>query len=549
MPTSRSAAAAERDQDRRHQATATNRFAACLVALTGWRRLAAAAGAGILFAAGHAPIGLPWTAFLALPVLVILLGNAPSLHSAFVAGWAFGFGYLVVSLHWIGHAFLVDAASFAWMMPFALAGLPAFLALFWGTAGLAARWAAPGGGPPALVAFAAALTLTEFARSHVLTGFPWALPGYVWIDTGLAQLAAFTGPHALGLLTLLATGLPLLAVLTLRGRPRATFATLGLAAFAGLWLLGLERLDSDDALSATPPRPVLRLVQPNAPQHLKWHPEHAPTFYRRLLAGSAAPAEGALGAPDIVIWPETAVAFLLEESPIARSQMAAATGGAPLVLGALRRRGEGEGGGFANSLFTLDASGDVIARYDKHHLVPFGEYVPFQSLFSALGVEQLAQRGRFVPGPGQRVLSPIPGLPGFVPLICYEAIFPHEIMPPSVADGAPRPGWLLQITNDAWFGTLGGPQQHLAQARLRAIEQGLPLVRAANTGISAVIDAHGRIVASLPLGQHGHVDAHLPEALPPTLYARIGDGPALIAAFLLFSACFLRIVLTRSPRG
>ncbi|MEL6768084.1 MAG: apolipoprotein N-acyltransferase [Pseudomonadota bacterium] len=517
-----------------------------ITALTGWRRLLAAAAAGLLFACGHAPLGLPWGAFVALPVLALLVGSARTPRGGFGAAWAFGFGYLVVSLHWIGHAFLVDADAFAWMLPFALTGLPAFLALFWGAAGWAARRAAPGGGPLTLSALAGMLTLTEFARSHVLTGFPWALPGYVWIESPIAQTAAFIGPHGLGLVTLLATGLPLLAFLTLTGRARLAVALLPLAAFAGLWAFGAARLAGAPVDTAGP---VLRIVQPNAPQRLKWLPDHAPTFYRRLLDGSAAPTDPALGAPAMVIWPETAVAFLPEESPQARAQMAAAAGGAPLVLGALRRRGEAEGGGFANSLLTLDATGSVIARYDKHHLVPFGEYVPFRTLFGALGVEQLAGRGQFMPGPGQRVLAPVAGLPSFVPLICYEAIFPHEIMPPGAETGAGRPGWLLQITNDAWFGTLGGPQQHLAQARLRAIEQGLPMVRAANTGISAVIDAHGRITASLPLGVHGHVDARLPGALSPPLYARWGDTPAIIAAFLLFSACFLRIVLLRTPRG
>ncbi|MEM9763564.1 MAG: apolipoprotein N-acyltransferase [Pseudomonadota bacterium] len=517
-----------------------------IAGLSGWRRPLAAGAAGLLFAAGHAPVGIPWGAFLALPVLALLVGSARTPRGGFTAAWAFGFGYLLVSLHWIGHAFLVDADAFAWMLPIALTGLPAFLALFWGVAGWLARRAAPGGGPITLVALAAALTLTEFARSHVLTGFPWALPGYVWVETPLAQAAALTGPHGLGLLTLLLTGLPFLALVTLSGWARLTLLILPIAAFAVLWGYGTARLASAPANTASP---VLRLVQPNAPQHLKWLPDYAPTFYRRLLEGSAAPADPAFGAPAIVIWPETAVAFLPEESPEARAQMAAAAGGAPLVLGALRRRSAAAGGGFANSLLTLDASGSVIARYDKHHLVPFGEYVPFRALFGALGVEQLAGRGQFMPGPGPQVVAPIGELPSFVPLICYEAIFPHEVMPPSATAGTSRPGWLLQITNDAWFGTVGGPQQHLAQARLRAIEQGLPMVRAANTGISAVIDAHGRVAASLPLGVHGHVDARLPAALAPPLYARSGDLPSVLAGFLLFSACFLRILLSRTPRG
>ncbi|MEM7527621.1 MAG: apolipoprotein N-acyltransferase [Pseudomonadota bacterium] len=519
-------------------------IAGAIARLSGWRRFGLGVGAGVLFALGHAPVGLPWFAFVALPLLVLLTGTAQRGRGAFAAGWSFGFGYLLIALHWIGHAFLVDAEAFAWMLPFALTGLPALLALFWGLASWAAWRVAPGGGPGTVIALAAALTLTEFARSHVLTGFPWALPGYVWIGTPLDQMAAWIGPHGLGLLTIALTALPFTAFATYRPRPATGVAATALIVFAGLWFAGSARL------AAAPNTPsdatVLRIAQPNAPQHLKWDPEYAPLFYRRLLEATAAEPDAALGPPDLVIWPETAVAFLPEEQPEGRAQIAQAAAGAPLVLGALRRRTEAEGGGFANSLFVLGTEGAVTARYDKHHLVPFGEYVPFQSFFSALGVRQLAQRGRFVPGPGPMLTRASADIAPFLPLICYEAIFPHEI---AAATGQTRPGWLLQITNDAWFGTLGGPQQHLAQAQLRAIEQGLPLVRAANTGISAVIDSHGRVTASLPLGVHGKLDAALPAALPATPYARFGDIPAIISCFLLFSAGFLMKLRYRAPRG
>ncbi|MEL6197771.1 MAG: apolipoprotein N-acyltransferase, partial [Pseudomonadota bacterium] len=390
------------------------------------------------------------------------------------------------------------------------------------------------------IILAGALTLTEAARGYVLTGFPWALPAYLWIDTPLAQLAAWVGPYGLTALTLLVGSLPVLGLAALPSHRTlgGAAAAAGVALFVGGWLAGNAR---EAAAPALPPEPtVIRLVQPNAPQRLKWDPAYVPLFYQRLIEGSAAPADPALGAADVVIWPETAVAFLPEREPEARAQMAAAAG-APLILGALHAFPDPEGDGgtaYTNALYVLDQGGEIAARYDKHHLVPFGEYMPFRSLFAALGLRQLAQHGLFRSGPGPATLA-LPGLAAFAPLICYEAIFPSEVAA-AVDAGPSRPAYLLQITNDAWFGTWGGPQQHLAQARLRAIEQGLPLVRAANTGISAVIDSHGRVTAAIPLGQHGFLDAALPAATNPPLYARLGDVPGYIFALLLFVARFLR---------
>ncbi|MEO1457411.1 MAG: apolipoprotein N-acyltransferase [Pseudomonadota bacterium] len=516
---------------------------ACAVgALRGWRRLLLAGLAGAVLSLGHAPFDFPWTAFLALPVLVWLTAGAAGAGRAFAAGWGFGFGYFVVSLHWIGHAFLVEADQFAWMLPIAMTVLPGGLALFWGiAAAMVRRWRRrPGAGlaarPLDALALAAALTLVEMARSVVLTGLPWGLPAYLWVETPLVQMAAWVGPHGTNLLTLALAALPLVALAALPGLRGAGLALASLAAGGALWWAGAERLAGAPMAAEGP---VVRIVQPNAPQKQKWDPNYTGLFLTRLLEGSAAPADPAMGRPAMVIWPETAVAFLPAETAEGRAHMARAAGGAPLVLGALHREQDAEGTRYANSLFVLAPDGAIAARYDKHHLVPFGEYVPFRGFFGALGVRQLAARGRFEPGPGPEILAPASvtaaGLPAFVPLICYEAIFPNEVSVPGR-----RAGWMLQITNDAWFGTLGGPQQHLAQARMRAIEQGLPMVRAANTGISAVVDAHGRVTGSLPLGTHGHIDRPLPGALPPTYYAESGDIAALLAALLLFYACIAR---------
>ncbi|WP_201132428.1 apolipoprotein N-acyltransferase, partial [Rhodovulum imhoffii] len=269
---------------------------------------------------------------------------------------------------------------------------------------------------------------------------------------------------------------------------------------------------------------VVRLVQPNAAQHLKWRPDMVPVFFERLMDATARPADPA---PDIVIWPETSVPYLLNHADDVMGMMADAAGGGPVMFGAQRRDRQG----VYNSLAVIDAQGRVSHLYDKHHLVPFGEYLPFGGVLGAIGLKGLAARDAYgyTPGPGPRLLDLGPA-GRVVPLICYEAVFPEDLRAPGG-----RPDWVVQITNDAWFGRLTGPYQHLAQARLRAVERGLPLVRVANTGVSAVIDARGRVLDSLPLNTAGALDAGLPGALPPTPYARGGDWPAVFAFFLLFA--------------
>ncbi|HUF56511.1 MAG TPA: apolipoprotein N-acyltransferase [Thermohalobaculum sp.] len=468
--------------------------------------------------AAQPPLSQPWVLFAALPLVVWLVDAAPG--HAFLTGWAVAFGYFTTGLYWIGHAFLVDAARFAWMMPFAVTILPAFLGLFWGAAFWAAarRWTSPW---TRVLVLAGWLTLIEYARAKVLTGFPWALPAYAWTETPVAQALAWIGPFGLTLATLALAALPAIG-LAGRGVGGRIAAAVALSLLAGLWLAGAERLAKPPP--AAPDAPVLRVVQPNATQKLKWHPDWAPVFYRRLLDESAAPASPSLGPPDAVIWPETAVPFLPAEAPERLAEIAAAGQGAPVILGALHR--QAPGGRLSNSLMVL-ADGAISARYDKHHLVPFGEYLPYPWLFAPLGFEKLVPGAGFDPGPGPRVLE-APGLPPFSALVCYEMIFPDEVVPDSA-----RPAWLLQVTNDAWFGAWGGPQQHLAQARARAIEQGLPVVRAANTGVSAHIDAHGRLLQTLGLDRHGRLDFRLAAPLPPTPYVRMGDWPALVLALVL----------------
>ena len=335
------------------------------------------------------------------------------------------------------------------------------------------------------------------------------------------QAAALVGPHLLGLLTLVAALLP--------GSRRLYAVAVAAALVAAGWGFGAWRLAQP--LPARDPAFVVRLVQPDADQREKWQPGMEQVFYERHLALSTAPAGRR---PDATIWSETAVPFLLDRDRALLAESAAAAAPGRLILGIRRVEDGAEGPRWFNSLAVLAPDGGTAAVYDKHHLVPFGEYVPLAGVVRRLGLPALTTltTSGFSAGPGPAVLA-VPGVPPFLPLICYEAIFPHGLRAPGT-----RPEWLVQVTNDAWFGTASGPYQHLAQARVRAIEQGLPLARAANTGISAMIDPYGRVIASLGLGEAGYVDVELPGALLITGYVRFGDFPALIVSALLLGLTF-----------
>jgi apolipoprotein N-acyltransferase len=277
---------------------------------------------------------------------------------------------------------------------------------------------------------------------------------------------------------------------------------------------------------------LVRLVQPNAPQQQKWDPAWEQIFFQRQLEASAAAPR-----PDLIVWPEATLPMLLEDAGDAFAAIADTAGGVPVALGIQRR----DGLRYFNSLVVLDGAGTVTGLYDKHHLVPFGEYIPLGDLAARFGLYGFAAGGGYgySAGPGPALVS-LDGLGRALPLICYEAVFARDV---NAAPG--RPDLLLQVTNDAWFGTRVGPYQHLAQARMRAVEQGLPLARSANTGISAMIDPLGRIVASLPLGEAGHVDAMLPAPLPPTPYARTGDLPLLVLLLAALGVVWWRPVLRK----
>jgi apolipoprotein N-acyltransferase len=501
--------------------------------LTGLRsRLALAALAGALAAAGQSPFDLWALAIPGLALVFALLRGAATPRRAALIGWVAGTGYFAVALFWIIEPFMINPARHGWMAPFALVGMSAGLALFWAGAGAMTR--ALGG---TALAFIASLAMAEVARSYVLTGFPWALIGHIWIDTPLVHVAALIGHHGLTLLALMA-GAGLILLLTPARRLWGA-ASLATVAAAALWGTTVPK-DAPSDTTTAPDRPVIRMIQPNAPQHLKWDYTMIPLFFQRQLDYTAAPTDDpARPRPDLVIWSETALSVLLENAEPELEAIALAADGTPVVLGIQRFVGQRT----YNSALYLDQTGVIRAIYDKHQLVPFGEYMPFGEVMAKFGIHGMAaSRGRgFSPGPGARLMDLGP-LGAALPLICYEAVFPQLI------NAAPaRPDFLMQITNDAWFGAISGPYQHLAQARLRAVEQGLPMVRVANTGVSAMIDPHGRITAALPLGQAGWLDAALPAPLPPTLYARTGEGPILLTvAFLLILAAAGQLRARRS---
>ena len=462
-----------------------------------WLRFGLAIVAGLGLAMGQAPYNFPYLAIIALPALLWLLKKTCCWKGGFAVGWGAGLGYFGLTLSWIVEPFLVDANRYGWMAPFALGLMAGGMALFWGLGfALAQRRA----GALVLAGF---WTLAELLRSYIFTGFPWALMAYNWVETPVIQATSLVGVHGLGFLIVLAGGL----LLSKRG---AMLAVLIMASLTGFGLYRLQTPVENTGLT-------VRLIQPNAVQSRKWDPAYIPLFYQRQLKLSAS-----IGTPDIVIWPEAAIAYLPDEQPVVRRQITTAAQ-APVILGARRRDPEG----MSNSLFLLNKDSSIADVYDKYHLVPFGEYMPLQGLAKQLGLkgmaEQMGASNSF--GSGPKILQS-EGVPPFLPLICYEAIFPQGIT-------GPRPAWLVQITNDAWFGTRSGPYQHLDQARVRAIEQGLPLARAANTGISAMVDPLGRITASLPLGVDGYIDAPLAKPLPPTLLARWGQWPMIGLIVLL----------------
>jgi apolipoprotein N-acyltransferase len=541
------------------------RLAHTIVLAWGWRRILIAFLAGASTALALPPTDVWPIPFVTFPVLVWLIdgsaaGRLGGLLAAAGAGWWFGFGYFLAGLYWIGHAFLVDAKTFGWLLPVAVVALPAGMAGYTAFGLVLARliWTR---GAARVLALAVALTTAEWLRGHLFSGFPWNTYGYALVTPlWLAQGTAVIGIWGMTFLAVAIYASP--AVLAdERSDTRRPWLALGLSAvvIAALATYGATRL------ARTPTGYVdgvrLRIMQPNLQQDEKFNYAQKQQVMRRYLAlsdRSTGPQSTGVREVTHLIWPESAFPFFLAREPDVLAQIAQLLPqGTVLITGAIRPPETPANMPVTrayNSIYVIDHDGSILSIYDKEHLVPFGEYLPFQDALERLGLLQLTKvPGGFIAGDRRRN-QPVPGAPDFLPLICYEIIFPGDAVPrserpgwlynhlgryvawPFVAGSGQRPGWMLNLTNDGWFGASAGPYQHFQQARARAIEEGLPLVRAANTGISAVVDPLGRVIRSLPLGAEGVLDAPLPQRIPPPPYARVGDGPlaVVVGAALLW---------------
>jgi len=494
--------------------------------------LALAAGAATAFA--HPPFGL-LPGLLGYGLLLGLLERADKarpLRSAFWRGWLAGSAYFLIGCWWVAEAFLVDAADQGWMAPFAAALLAMGLGLFWGAAGALYAWFKPEQPLWKALVFAGALAAMEWLRGHVLTGFPWDLPGETWAaGSAPSQAASVLGAYGLTWLTLAAVGAFSVALFGPRTRSSLTCGSLGVLVVAGLYAFGVHRLAHP--APPDPAAPQVRVVQADVPQTLLEDETRFPEILSRYLRLTVQPARVR---PTIVIWPEGALPDSANDMMDARSPVGPAVAGALgpdqlLLIGSYRVLGPASAPQYRNSLLALrrqdGPEGPTLALktfYDKYRLVPFGEYLPLDSLLGRLGIKKLVHVGDgFSPGPPPAPILAA-GAPLVQPLICYEALFPGFTRQGAETSGL-RARWIVNVSDDAWFGVTSGPWQHLNLASYRAIEEGLPLIRATPTGVSAVIDAYGRASPDLRLaiGRQGVIDAPLPPALAPTLYDQFGD--------------------------
>lgn len=503
-----------------------------------------AVSAGLLASVAHPPFGfLP--GLLAYGLMMRLGDSAPSRWSAFRRGWFVGLGYFGLGCWWVAEAFLVDAETFGWMAPFAVAILAGGLALFWGAA-LALYRALALKGVARVLAFAAILSIAEWTRGHILTGFPWNLPGETWrAGSAVSQFAAIVGAYGLTFVTVALAAAP--ALLWRAGGQRRTAA--GAVAAAGIVLAGLLgygvlALSRPTEASAL----LVRVVQPDIPQAAKYDRAAFDGIVARYVALTARPSP--LGVPALVVWPEGAIpaaadSFLAPDSPTRAAIAGALRPGQILLIGAYRFDGPGADARVYNSLVAVRREAtdlSIIGVYDKYRLVPFGEYMPLESLLTPLGIKKLVPLDSFSSGPPPRPLSLVDG-PVIQPLICYESLFPGFTRAGAKMSGV-RPQLLVNVSNDAWFGATSGPLQHLNLASYRAIEEGVPMARATPTGVSAMIDPQGRLQTRLILGAQGVADHFAAQPQGPTLYARAGDLP--FVAFLLLSGLInLRELLRR----
>jgi apolipoprotein N-acyltransferase len=513
--------------------------------------------AGLAAALAHPPFGvLPGLLGYALMLAVLDQDGPRPLRSAFFRGWLAGVGYFGLGVWWVVEPFMVDAKNQGWMAPFGLTFMAGGLALFWGLAAVLYRGLRPPPGSPLgvlrVLAFAGALALLEWVRGHVFTGFPWDLPGETWAaGSAPSQFAALVGAYGLSWLTVAIAAAPAVLFDPIARRVRGIAFAVAVAALASLYAFGLGRLS--DTAPVAREAPLVRIVQADIDQKDKWRPENLDLIFDTYVGLST---HRGPRVPDILVWPEGALPAVIDDllapgSPYGPRLVAALEPGQSLLMGANRAELGPDGKArYFNSLIALRRESGglrVTGVYDKHRLVPFGEFMPLGDLAQKVGFRSLVHMpDDFTAGPPPRPLAPW-GVPPLQPLICYEALFPGFTREGGRHEGV-RPAWILNVSNDAWFGQTSGPLQHLNMASYRAIEEGLPIVRSTPTGVSAVIDAYGRIQpgARLGLGAIGVIDQRLPPALKPTVYGRLGDLP--FWGLLVSSAVAVLAHLVRRPK-
>jgi apolipoprotein N-acyltransferase len=514
------------------------RLAGRIILLWGWRRLVAAFVAGALLVLTQAPYDFFAAGFVSFPVLVWLIDGATTgasssplgrLKPAFAIGWWFGFGYFLAGLWWIGGAVLVEADSFAWALPFAVLGIPLLLAFFYGFATMVARvfWT---NGIARIAAVAFGFGLAEWLRSFLFTGFPWSPVGLAAMPTPLLmQSVALTGVTGMNALAVFVFAMPALFAARHNLRLGLVLAVLLTAAHAGY---GYVRLNTP--LDTSGGKLAVRIVQPSIDLSEKWDDSVRDRIFQTTMDLSARPPEAGQPAPQLILWPETSVPFFFTERPdalVAIGEMLKP--GQMLVAGAVREEAAASSVPlYYNSVLAINDRGEIADAVDKVHLVPFGEYIPFAEFAARLGIGQLvAGPMNFVPG-GQRHPLELPGGAKAAPFICYEIIFPEL-----VAVDVTSSRFIVNVTNDAWFGDTPGPYQHFRQAQLRAVENGLPVLRAANNGISGAIDARGRVIDALALNVRDALDAEIELSEGPDVPVpnRRFVGYAILALFALFA--------------
>lgn len=502
--------------------------------LSGAKRWAVAFMVGLFLALGLAPLHIFVAGFIAFPLIVWLLDGAVGhvgqgimarIRPAFAIGWWFGFGYFMAGLWWIANALLIEAGDFIWFIPLAVMGLPAVLALFYGAACALARimWS---DGLGRIAALAFAFGAMELARGYVATGFPWNAVGQMLMPVPvMMQSASVIGAEAMNALAVFVFALP--AIMVRRSwrtlvSAVAIIGLLGVHTGFGVWRLATQatEIQANDVASDAV---RVRLVQPSIDQSVKTAGDNRAAQFALMLDLTSLPAEDGRN-PDLIIWPETAVPFILTQSPEAVSAIAGRLQpGQRLLTGAVRVEGDNDDAvdqrRYYNSIIVLDDEGVIIDAADKVHLVPFGEYLPFKDLLSSIGLRAVAAADRgYSAASGRAIIEPLSGI-RLLPLICYEAIFARH----AIFEGN-APSAMLNVSNDAWYGNTPGPYQHLHQSRLRAVEQGVPLIRAANSGISGAFDSFGRpIIPMFGYNVQGAVDFDLTVGGVNSLYSMHGN--------------------------